>query len=116
MVIDALPHTVTTAVEQAVGETDPVPTAVSNPLALMVATVVGVPAGNDQVTVVATPASALTAADIWSVEPTGIVTPLGATLMLWTVAAGGGAGGCTVTSSPHAATPAATSPDQSRER
>jgi hypothetical protein len=88
IVIVALPQTVGTAVEHAVGETTPGPTAVSTPVALMVATVAGVPAGNDQVTVVATPASALTAADIGSVAPTAIVTPVGATLMLWTVGVG----------------------------
>jgi hypothetical protein len=110
----ALPQTAVLNVEQASIATVPAVTAVTRPvLAPTVAMAVLV---ERQVTVVTTPTSAFTDAVIWRVVPTWIVAGFGPTVMLWTVAAGGGAGGVTVTSSPHAATPAATRPDHSRER
>jgi hypothetical protein len=60
-VIVATPQTAVTTVEQACTATFPAPTVVSNPLALIVATEAGAAV---QVTVVATPASAFTAAVI----------------------------------------------------
>jgi hypothetical protein len=60
-VMVATPQTAVTTVEQAWTATFPAPTVVSNPVALIVATEAG---AADQVTVVATPASAFTAAVI----------------------------------------------------
>jgi hypothetical protein len=78
-VMVATPHTAVTTVEQACTATFPAPTVVSNPLALIVATEAG---AADQVTVVATPASAFTAAVICWVDGCEMVMPLGATAML----------------------------------
>jgi hypothetical protein len=78
-VIVATPHTDVTTVEQACTATFPAPTVVSDPLASIVATEAG---AADQVTVVATPASAFTAAVICWVDGCEIVMPLGATLIL----------------------------------
>ena len=108
----ALPQTAVLNVEQASMATVPAVTAVTSPVALTVAMAVLV---ERQVTVVAMPASALTEAVIWSCVPTWMVAGFGPTLMLCTPSTGG-AGGVTVTSSPHAATPNATRPDHSRER
>src|ERR1051325_5655531 len=108
-VIVAAPQTAAFTVEQAWMPTE----AAATPVTLPFAAAVALATSRDfQVTVVAKPESALTEATSWTVWPIEMVAPSGATLTLWTTFAGP----TTVTSSPQAATPAATSPDHSSER
>jgi hypothetical protein len=113
MVRVALPQTAGTRTEQAMIATEPEPEAavVTTPVCALIEAFDGSLVLHVTARLV-TPASAFTAALNGIVTPLPTVTPFGATLMLRTV----GSGSFTVTSSPHAATPATSKPDHSIDR